>query len=82
MGKHGWNGNFKDSKYVETGNMVNDVIENNGRILHEATSDGYTHFIMYMRFFPKIPSRKIIIIRNIIPSIHYLIRISIRCCFM
>lgn len=46
MGKHGWNGNFKGSKYVETGNMVNDVIENNGRILHEATSDGYTHEVV------------------------------------
>ncbi len=38
-----WDGNFKTSKYKETGNMVLDVIENDGRIFHEATTDGYTH---------------------------------------
>lgn len=43
MSKREWDGNFCDSQYTETGNIVNDVIENNGRILHEATVDGYTH---------------------------------------
>lgn len=41
-----WDGNFKTSKYKETGNMVLDVIENDGRIFHEATTDGYTHEIV------------------------------------
>lgn len=46
MGKCGWDGSFIKSKYIETGNMVNDVIENNGRIIHEAISDGYTHEVV------------------------------------
>lgn len=74
MGKCGWDGNFKESKYVETGNMVNDVIENNGRILHEETSDGYTHEIVHRGnyisddyYFPRRePGKK--------PHIHYEIR--------
>lgn len=38
-----WDGNYADSKYTETGNIVGDVIENDGCLLHEPTSDGYTH---------------------------------------
>ncbi|MBQ1271625.1 MAG: hypothetical protein IIY11_08225 [Clostridia bacterium] len=38
-----WNGSYKDSKYKETDNLVNDVLENDGTLTHEETSDGYTH---------------------------------------
>ena len=43
--KKGWDGSFDspESKYKYTDNMVCDVIENGGRILHEPTIDGYTH---------------------------------------
>lgn len=69
-----WNGNFKESKYVETGNIVNNVIENNGRLLHEETVDGYTHeitdrgsYISDDYYFPQRETgRK--------PHIHYEIR--------
>lgn len=45
MKKSGWDGRFDspECKYKYTGNIVNDVIENGGRILHEQTSDGFTH---------------------------------------
>lgn len=74
MGKSEWDGNFKESKYVETGNVVNDVIENNGRIIHERTLDGYTHEVVdrgkYVSddyYFPRRDSRKK-------PHIHYEMR--------
>lgn len=38
-----WNGSFEDSKWSDTGNIVNDVIENDGCLVHEETGDGYTH---------------------------------------
>lgn len=38
-----WDGSFSESKYTETGNIVNNVLENDFRLLHEPTSDGYTH---------------------------------------
>jgi len=41
-----WNGSFKKSKYRKTGNIVNDVIENGGRLLHEPTVDGFTHEVV------------------------------------
>lgn len=74
MSKRKWDGSFAESQYVETGNMVNDVIENGGRILHEPTPDGYTHemvdrgeYISDDYYFPqRIPGRK--------PHIHYEIR--------
>lgn len=76
MSKHKWDGSFSESQYVDTGNIVNDVIENGGRLLHEPTSDGYTHEIVdrgtYISddyYFPqRIPGRK--------PHIHYEIRSS------
>ena len=40
-----WNGSFKDSKYTETGNIVGNVIENSGCLLHEKTPCGNTHEI-------------------------------------
>ena len=43
MEKRKWDGSFNESQYVETGNIVHDIIENGGRILHESTVDGYTH---------------------------------------
>ena len=66
-----WDGSFCDSQYRETGNLVNDVFENNWRILHEPTTDGYTHEIVdrgdYLSedyYFPRMePGRK--------PHIHY-----------
>ena len=72
--KKKWDGSFKDSKYIETGNLVGDVIENGGRLLHETTADGYTHEIVdrgqYVSedfYFPqKIPGKK--------PHIHYELR--------
>jgi hypothetical protein len=47
MSKQNWDGRFDspECKYKYTGNIVNDVIENGGRILHEPTSDGFTHEI-------------------------------------
>lgn len=74
MGKRKWDGSFKESKYIETGNIVNDVIENNGRIIHEVTSDGYTHevvdrgdYISDDYYFPRRDVGKK-------PHIHYEIR--------
>ena len=69
-----WDGSFDKSKYRETGNIVNDVIENNGILLHEATPDGYIHEIVdrgaYITddyYFPqRIPDKK--------PHIHYELR--------
>ena len=74
MGKKGWDGSFQDSKYRETGNIVNDVLENGGRLLHEPTPDGYTHeivdrgaYISEDYYFPRRePGGK--------PHIHYEIR--------
>lgn len=74
MAKRKWDGSFKESQYVETGNMVHDVIENDGRVLHEPTADGYTHEIVdrgsYISddyYFPqRTPGKK--------PHIHYEIR--------
>lgn len=72
--KKKWNGSFKESQYIETGNLVGDVIENGGRLLHEATTDGYTHeivergqYISEDYYFPRnIPGKK--------PHIHYEMR--------
>lgn len=74
MKKYKWDGSFEKSKYIETGNIVHDVIENDGRILHEPTSDGYTHemvdrgsYISEDYYFPRrIDGKK--------PHIHYEIR--------
>lgn len=71
MGKCKWDGKFQDSMYTETGNMVNDVIENDGRLVHEPTVDGYTHevvdrgqYISDDYYFPRrTPGKK--------PHIHY-----------
>ena len=46
MSKRTWDGCFSESKYIETGNMVGDIIENGGRLLHEPTTDGYTHEVV------------------------------------
>lgn len=77
MKKSGWDGKFDspECKYKYTGNIVNDVIENGGRILHEPTSDGYTHeltdrgeYISDDYYFPqRDPSKSR-------PHIHYEIR--------
>ena len=71
MGKRKWDGKFQDAMYTETGNMVNDVIENDGRLVHEPTVDGYTHevvdrgqYISDDYYFPRrTPGKK--------PHIHY-----------
>lgn len=46
MTRRKWDGSFAEAQYVETGNLVNDVIQNGGRLLHEPTVDGYTHEIV------------------------------------
>ena len=76
MNKKKWDGTFSESKYIETGNIVNDVIENNGRILHESTPDGYTHemvdrgeYISDDYYFPQRGAGKK-------PHIHYEMRTS------
>lgn len=46
MKKRDWDGSFQNSMYTETGNMVNDIIENGGRLVHESTVDGYTHEVV------------------------------------
>lgn len=74
MTKRKWDGSFNESQYIETGNMVHDVIINDGRLLHEPTPDGYTHEIVdrgkYISddyYFPqRTPGKK--------PHIHYEIR--------
>lgn len=71
MIKREWDGNFNASRYVETGNLVNNVIENDGRILHESTIDGYTHEIVdrgtYISEDYYFPRRE----RGKKPHIHY-----------
>lgn len=47
MARQKWNGNFKDAYWVKRNNPVEEFIENDGRILREPTSDGYTHDIVY-----------------------------------
>ena len=72
-----WDGTFDspECKYKYTGNMVGDVIENGGRILHEPTIDGYTHewtdrgsYIADDYYFPQRDPTKSR------PHIHYEIR--------
>lgn len=76
MKKPGWDGSFDspECKYTYTDNIVGDVIENGGRILHEPTVDGYTHeltdrgsYISDDYYFPQRESGKK-------PHIHYEIR--------
>lgn len=40
-----WDRSFEKSKYTADSNMVNEVLENSGCMLREATSDRYTHEI-------------------------------------
>ena len=69
-----WDGTFEKSSYRKTGNLVNDVIENGGRVLHEPTVDGGTHEIIDRGthisedyYFPqRTPGKK--------PHIHYELR--------
>ncbi len=76
MKKHIWDGKFSESKYIETGNIVHDFIENDGRLVHEPTPDGYTHEIVdrgsYISddyYFPRPIHDK-----KLKPHIHYELR--------
>lgn len=71
-----WNGEFSESKYTKTGNIVHDVIANGGRLVHEPTLDGYTHEIVdrgsYISddYYFQRPSRD----KKSKPYIHYELR--------